>query len=768
MLDTTVAEGDDIGVLRDELTHLSKLARSSIQGKITSKKIATWLKGPCTPPAISPPEDQLQQDEEDEELQDEDGYLSDLSTLSNEEMTETYSAEPNGRMMRRAISLEDMKKSSSFHRLLQEDHPQRPASSASTSLAVPPNTLSPHHHEHQYSQYPDLSLSQHEDNYMLYNYTDKHNHHDMAGTTEGDPDDLMSYGSREPHRHVLDDGKSTRSIYTTSPSLREYQSSRIRTSVETTLSRDEQRSNGLLGWFHTSPIFDAVTTWVEGPANHATAPKKNEKPNPIMDIPFQFIALLTYPEPDPRNGNKMTLAMVRETSFVRQRRKTLLILTAYTVIVRYCSFDFFLVILFVSNCGMLFLMKNSGRMNVNMAKRAVNQRVGWAKQWAGGIFRKNGGLAGSSVNNQGNNNDLGTQQQLTTISNTCTSKSPHREKIDIAQEDNPQTKKRGLFGKRRTTNIVSSTAIAQSGSVGSTHAPLADGVSGGDESQPSRTSRRGFFKRNTSTAPNRSATTPPSASITLSAGPIKPSPALASPPTETDGSNNDPFQNTLTPPNALSPSTPSQIQPLPQFQLLPPRSPSPNASRRDISWTKPWGTTSPPAPQQNADSPPSSAPVSTSASPITVSASTPTPQQSGRSLASINPRSFLSGFTQSQKQQQQQQHSVSAASPSSKVTTSVIPISPQPVNATNLPTSILANDQNHMDILAPSGVILFEGEEIGESALDCIFPVPKFSSSPEALSLASFPGTPCLTTEEDNGRQDYILSKDGLLDPSAF
>ncbi|CAG8463037.1 5198_t:CDS:2 [Diversispora eburnea] len=39
------------------------------------------------------------------------------------------------------------------------------------------------------------------------------------------------------------------------------------------------------------------------------------------------------------------------------------------------------------NCAMLFLMKNSGKVNVTMAKRAVRQRIGWAKQWAGSLFR---------------------------------------------------------------------------------------------------------------------------------------------------------------------------------------------------------------------------------------------------------------------------------------------------------------------------------------------------------------------------------------------
>ncbi|KAF9116232.1 hypothetical protein BGX27_004083 [Mortierella sp. AM989] len=730
-----VAEGDDIDLLRDELVHLSQLARISIQGKITSKKITTWLKGPSTPTAVSPPEVQLQQDEEDEELL-EGGYLSDLSMLSNEDMAGDYTLEPNGRMLRRTVSLEDMKNASSLHHLLlEEDHPQRPASSASMSLLVPSDTLSSLHHEHHRLQtpyqYPDssfmieteraqstMSPRQHEENYTLYNHYDKHDHYDLMGVTEGDLDDIIRYNSRRLHGQGLDDGKSTRSFYTTSPALTEHHGSRIRTSDETTLNRDEQGVNGILGWLHASPILDAIINWVEGPTNRP-ATKKNDKPSPIADIPFQFIALLTYPEPDPRAGGKMTLAR---------------------------------------------------RMNVNMAKRAVNQRVGWAKQWAGGIFRKNGGGAGNSTNNQSGVLDLSTQQQQqqqhATNSNMSSSKSmPNfvadsirgtqtsiaREKIEIAQEESPQTKRRGLFGKRRTLNSTSATTMSQNGATSSVLSPLADGVHGTDESQSVRVPKRGFFKRNTNTSASRSATAPPSAPITLSVGSAIPSPVSASPPA--DASTSDPFQSILVPqPAAISSSFLSQTQSLPQLQLLPPRSPSPSAIRRDISWPKPWGAISSlplqQQQQQHAETPPSSVPPSASASPIAVSTPTSNHQQPGKSLVSINPLSFLSGFTQSQKQQ----HSVSTAFSVGNPTTNVIPVSPRPMNATSLPTSILTNDHDHLDMLTRGGAILFEGDEIGEPTLDYIMPVTKFSSSPESLSVSSFAGAPYMAT-------------DGLLDP---
>ncbi|KAF8937494.1 hypothetical protein BGZ58_002599 [Dissophora ornata] len=602
-----VAEGDSISVLQEELAYLSQHARVSIQGKITSKKIANWLKGTITPSATSPPEDHLHHDEdeeeeEEEELQDEDGYLSDLSTLSNEDMVgiiggmdkvedggdETYTttrtrASVTGRLLRRAISLEDMNNKSSFPSeirhllLLQEDGlPERPASSASMTIPVPSDTLPSHRHHdqlHHYQLQPPyeleyyhrhfpqsqrrtsssayglgidnnhrsqsaMSLRQHdEDSYTLYGSYDNNSHNIRGGATsmtramdQDDPEDplLTSFGdpvlsSKRPVQASVqrrtatatsDDGKSVKSTYTLSPTLTDHPESRSRSLDESTMVGADTRADGggPLGWIYaSSPILDAIVNWVEGPASSraaaaataagSQATKKNEKPNPILDIPFQFIALLTYPEQDPKMGNKMSLAMVREMSFVRQRRKTLLMLTAYTLLVRYCSFDFFLLLLFASNCGMLFLMKNSGRMNVNMAKRAVNQRVGWAKQWAGGIFRRGGGATANA--NHGNGNGTGVDsaaQQGTTYSNASSSKSIAAmsimqtesirgapaasilgDKLESAQEEGQQVKRRGLFGKRKTINSISS--ARRSGSGASIITPsIIDGVgAAGDE-----------------------------------------------------------------------------------------------------------------------------------------------------------------------------------------------------------------------------------------------------------------------------------------------
>ncbi|KAG0035596.1 hypothetical protein BGZ81_005574 [Podila clonocystis] len=73
------------------------------------------------------------------------------------------------------------------------------------------------------------------------------------------------------------------------------------------LQGDEDPSSW--SWLKDSPFLDALVNWIEGP-DAVSQPKNQEKdkPNPWLDIPFQFIALLTYPEPDVKTGNKMTLA----------------------------------------------------------------------------------------------------------------------------------------------------------------------------------------------------------------------------------------------------------------------------------------------------------------------------------------------------------------------------------------------------------------------------------------------------------------------------
>ncbi|KAG0294598.1 hypothetical protein BGZ96_000871 [Linnemannia gamsii] len=308
-------------------------------------------------------------------------------------------------------------------------------------------------------------------------------------------------------------------------------------------------------WLTDSPFLDALVNWIEGP-DTATQPKgqeKDNKSNPWLDIPFQFIALLTYPEPDLKSGNKMTLAMVRETSFVRQRRKTLMMLTAYTLVVRYCSFDFFILVLFASNCAMLFLMKNSGRMNVNMAKRAVRQRVGWAKQWAGSIFKRGGSNnlnSNITISNHGHshsgsaehhrthsgsmshisNSNLhhhSEQQSSSAAHSVRSSPAPLDGSAVTSAETSPQVKRRGLFGKRVPVSSAqqpSGSTYTQGTALSSTSVPLHSGdtasvLNSSATTAAITTPKRRFFRRNQNGS-NNSTTTITGATASTSSAPV--------------------------------------------------------------------------------------------------------------------------------------------------------------------------------------------------------------------------------------------------------
>lgn len=370
-------------------------------------------------------------------------------------------------------------------------------------------------------------------------------------------------------------------------------------------------------WLKDSPFLDALVNWIEGP-DAVAQPKGQEKdkPNPWLDIPFQFIALLTYPEPDAKTGNKMTLArnvhlpidvivvlvhdcqvrtdinltplfflstiVVRETAFVRQRRRTLFMLTVYTLLVRYCSFDFFLVVLFASNCAMLFLMKNSGRMNVNMAKRAVRQRVGWAKQWAGSIFKRGNNISTNNINVPGmppphsrpsSTHRRGASQATLTLNtaqseslrNMQTSTEANASSLTIAPETSPQMKRRGLFGKKvavgghshsaSTSTVQGSILINDGASVMTATATTAPST------------KRRFFRRNQNNSINNTSTMiPNNTSVPIPIPAPKQSPSILSP-----------TPKTIIPSAPLSSSPLTQSQSLPQLQFSPkkPVSPAP-------------------------------------------------------------------------------------------------------------------------------------------------------------------------------------------------
>ncbi|KAF9971226.1 hypothetical protein BGZ73_005858 [Actinomortierella ambigua] len=303
-------------------------------------------------------------------------------------------------------------------------------------------------------------------------------------------------------------------------------------------------------WWTGSPFVDALVNWVEGPEHVARAkPNEKDKPNPLLDIPLQFIALLTYPEPDAKSGGKMTLTMVRETAFVKQRRRTLLILTVYTLLVRYCSFDFFLVLLFASNCGMLFLMKNSGRMNVNMAKRAVRQRVGWARQWAGSIFRRgnnnnaaaNGGN-GQTPQQQSQASSM-TYQTTTTTTTTVSAPagpsgtsshgtgtgtslrgldSPTLLQDNDATSSSPPAKRKGLFARRMGLGSSNNSSSSNNNSINNSSSNinpnqtiLSDGASAMTGTPSTATSKRRFFKRGNQSRSNTAVVAPTPTSTAL-------------------------------------------------------------------------------------------------------------------------------------------------------------------------------------------------------------------------------------------------------------
>ncbi|KAF9148809.1 hypothetical protein BG015_009446 [Linnemannia schmuckeri] len=608
------------------------MAKVTIQGKITSKKISTWLKSTFqhhSVLAISPPEDRLlQQDDDQDHLDnhidlghphDADGYLSDSSFLSHGEIIEPYSTENKTRPpLRRAISLEDLANASVIHhhlhssRLLPRNSTNslhnssravtvtRPrAKSNAAALLLHPLSSPPirpasaaseyhRHHQHRSSftteaqeisyeplkgrsqssmalQDQGISNTRRPQPIIVPTQDSREAQgaplHPSLPTPEVSPEELSSESSDDMvivDGDLLEESKSVLGLdyYMRSTGQLRQQTypgavasggrrattgmsvtADARTIDGTSIDGGLEAVTGSWNWLTDSPFLDALFNWIEGP-DTATQPKgqdKDNKPNPWLDIPFQFIALLTYPEPDPKNGNKMTLAMVRETSFVRQRRKTLMMLTAYTLVVRYCSFDFFILVLFASNCAMLFLMKNSGRMNVNMAKRAVRQRVGWAKQWAGSIFKRGGNnnsnIAAShhghshnasgghhrthsfSMSHISNSNlHYHSQQQPSSAAHSArSSPAPLDGTTATSAETSPQMKRRGLFGKRVPINSFSASTYTQGTAISSASAPLLSGdnasVLNTSTTTVATTTRRRFFRRNQNGSNNNNSIT---------------------------------------------------------------------------------------------------------------------------------------------------------------------------------------------------------------------------------------------------------------------
>ncbi|KAF9434072.1 hypothetical protein BGZ76_008634 [Entomortierella beljakovae] len=483
---------------------------------------------------------------------------------------------------------------SNQQRLLQfEDPLERPASSASL------------YHRRQRSHPTDtelevsiLSLRDHQPLSMSPGKIEAFDQisHDSGSlpTPEVSPEELSDSSDELViiQGEVLEEARSSRSVdrFRPSGSFPEAGMDTATIADASTIGNGEV-ANGPFGWLVDSPFIDALVNWIEGPdqPGQPKSQEKDSKPNPLLDIPLQFIALLTYPEPDPKNGNKMTLAMVRETSFVRQRRKTLMMLTFYTLVVRYCSFDFFILVLFASNCAMLFLMKNSGKMNVNMAKRAVRQRVGWAKQWAGSIFKRGGGVPNTPGNNNNNNNN----QTYSNISYPTGSHSPSISEINrsihcsspimgdttnsnLTIDTSPQ-KRRGLFGKRKTVDNSQNFASGASSQV----AFAGDNTSILSVAPTTTTSaaqKKRFFRRNNTTNTNTNTNTSTSGNTNSNSANTSSSMPVPIPKRGTTSGVPGSSAKTVIMNVPLSSSPTPQPQSLPQPQLSPVKPYYPSAS----------------------------------------------------------------------------------------------------------------------------------------------------------------------------------------------
>ncbi|RKP12911.1 hypothetical protein BJ684DRAFT_16650, partial [Piptocephalis cylindrospora] len=139
-------------------------------------------------------------------------------------------------------------------------------------------------------------------------------------------------------------------------------------------------------WFMGGPsLSEDKSTNTSLPSNKKRSSSPG-RPIPWYEFPLHFVFLLTLP--DPAKKGKVSMRILRETALVHQRRRVLLTLTVVALLFRYASLDLFLILLFISQCTLLFLMKHSTQVNVTLAKRSVRQRVGWAKQWAGTFWSR--------------------------------------------------------------------------------------------------------------------------------------------------------------------------------------------------------------------------------------------------------------------------------------------------------------------------------------------------------------------------------------------
>jgi len=260
-------------------------------------------------------------------------------------MTDRYSSgKKSKRPLRRAISLEDITTATAIHRqlrssgLLEPSSPPSPSFQESSSSArrVPPSLLNPIDRPSSSASVPNRSttvmltpeyeltfvpLKDRPTSVLALNIEhESFRDHGSLPTPDVSPEELSD--SSDDLADFQDEALDSKSIRTmdelrSSPARRSTfpgaESSTLtgggdtRTLGGTSLSGDA--TPGTLNWLTDSPFLDSLVSWIEGlePSSQQPKSQEKEKPNPWLDIPFQFIALLTYPEADPKTG-KLSLA----------------------------------------------------------------------------------------------------------------------------------------------------------------------------------------------------------------------------------------------------------------------------------------------------------------------------------------------------------------------------------------------------------------------------------------------------------------------------
>ncbi|GBC06955.1 hypothetical protein RclHR1_07160013 [Rhizophagus clarus] len=422
-----VSDNDDLNQIQDAFDILHDEVLPEVEGKKTSKKILKQLKSWCA----SNENLTLPSDEEEEG----DGYATDTSITPEE--------------------------GNSSNEMEDQDNDNYPLISPEVNISSSSSTKS----ENAAITTPTTPINNRKGKSTMIIEGEDHDIPEQLDFTVNNSDysDIQSSDGSDN-----DGGADENNINSNGPAVDEW------------ISIGASMLDSLMGWLEGPPLEGATASLSTSSRHVNHNASSNNKNETILDIPMQFIDLLTYPEIDPKASKKASFAVLREISFVKQRRKVLFLLTLYMFIMRLCSFDLFLVLVFVSNCAMLFLMKNSGKVNVTMAKRAVRQRIGWAKQWAGSLFK-----------NKTNN-----------IAHNITGHTSNRKNSNINPNAYANTVNAGTINNvgavgvkitptspTRTTNMTKSTSqdAIQSGSI-------SDTTHGGSVSTKINIPKRGFFR----------------------------------------------------------------------------------------------------------------------------------------------------------------------------------------------------------------------------------------------------------------------------------